>query len=53
MTDVYWIRLLCNTFDDERMAILDSLPESDAVQLIYVKMIVIAKSGVDWTPIPI
>ncbi len=42
MNEIFWIKLLCNTFDDERMAILDQMPECDAIQLMYIKILVLA-----------
>lgn len=41
-TEVFWIRLFCSEFDDARWLAIEQLPDADAVQLIYVRMLMLA-----------
>lgn len=41
-TDVFWIRLFCAEFDDPRWLAIEQMPDADAVQIIYVRMLMLA-----------
>jgi len=42
MTDISWIKLSTGIFDDEKIKLIDSLPNADAVLIIWVKLLVLA-----------
>jgi predicted phage replisome organizer len=42
MAEVKWIKITTNIFDDEKMKLIDSLPERDAVIVIWFKLLVTA-----------
>ena len=39
MPDINWIKLSVNTFDDEKLLIIDSMPDADAVEVMWFKLI--------------
>jgi predicted phage replisome organizer len=41
-TEIFWIRLFCSEFDDPRWLAVEQMPDSDAVQIIYVRMLMLA-----------
>lgn len=41
-TDVFWIRLFCAEFNDPRWLAIEQMPDPDAVQIIYVRMLMLA-----------
>lgn len=41
-TDVFWVRLFCAEFDDPRWLAIEQLPDADAVQIIYIRMLMLA-----------
>lgn len=42
MNEVFWIRMFCSEFDDPRWLAIEQLPDADAVQIIYVRMLMLA-----------
>ena len=42
MADVRWVKLATATFDDEKIRLIDSMPEADAILIIWVKLIAMA-----------
>lgn len=47
-TDVFWIRVHLAIFDDSRWAVIEQMPESDAIQIIYIRLLMLAgKSNAD------
>ena len=42
MADVKWIKIVTDIFDDEKMLLIDSLPENDAVIVIWFKLLCLA-----------
>lgn len=40
--EVFWIRLFCAEFDDPRWLAIEQMPDADAVQIIYVRMLTLA-----------
>ena len=40
MSDVKWIKLTTNMFDDEKIRLIESMPDADAVLVIWVKLLV-------------
>lgn len=47
-TDVFWIRVHLALFDDSRWAVIEQMPESDAIQIIYIRLLMLAgKSNAD------
>lgn len=41
-SDVKWIKITTDIFDDEKFLLIDSMPESDAIQLMWFKLLVFA-----------
>ncbi|WP_096199491.1 phage replisome organizer N-terminal domain-containing protein [Bacillus sp. FJAT-45350] len=39
MADVKWIKLSTNMFDDEKIRLIESMPESDALLVIWIKLL--------------
>ena len=39
MAEVSWVKLATNIFDDEKILIIDSMPEPDAVEIMWIKLI--------------
>lgn len=42
MTDVKWIKIVTDIFDDEKMLLIDSLPNHDAIIVIWFKLLCLA-----------
>ena len=42
MTDVKWIKIVTDIFDDEKMLLIDSYPERDALIVIWFKLLCLA-----------
>ena len=42
MADVKWIKIVTDVFDDEKMILIDGLPERDAIIVIWFKMLCMA-----------
>ena len=42
MSDVKWIKLTTGMFDDEKIKLISDLPEADAIQLIWIRLLVLA-----------
>ena len=42
MAEVKWIKLTTDIFDDEKMAMIDSLPNADTIIVIWFKLLVLA-----------
>ncbi len=42
MTDVKWIKIVTDIFDDEKMLLIDSLPDHDAIIVIWFKLLCLA-----------
>lgn len=42
MTDVKWIKIVTDIFDDEKMLLIDSYPERDAIIVIWFKLLCLA-----------
>jgi predicted phage replisome organizer len=42
MNEVFWVRMFCAEFDDPRWLAIEQLPDADAVQMIYVRMLMLA-----------
>jgi len=42
MTDIKWIKITTDLFEDEKIKMIDSLPESDAVLVIWLKLLTLA-----------
>jgi len=41
-TEVFWIRLICAEFEDPRWLAIEQMPDADAVQIIYIRMLMLA-----------
>jgi predicted phage replisome organizer len=39
MTEVKWIKLSVNMFEDEKIRLIESLPESDTILIIWIKLL--------------
>lgn len=42
MSDVKWIALAVNMFDDEKIALIEAMPDADAIIVIWLKMLTLA-----------
>jgi len=42
MSDVKWIKVCTNIFDDEKMLLIDTLPKSDTILVIWFKLLCLA-----------
>lgn len=42
MSEVKWIKITTNMFDDEKIDFIESLPESDAILIIWIKLLTLA-----------
>lgn len=42
MAEVKWIKLTVNMFDDEKIQLIQSMPEGDAILLIWIRLILLA-----------
>ena len=42
MVEVRWIKITTDMFDDEKIAIIESMPEADAILVIWVRLLVLA-----------
>lgn len=42
MADVKWIKITTTMFDDEKIDFIESLPESDAILIIWIKLLTLA-----------
>lgn len=42
MADINWIKLRVDTFDDEKIKIIQSMPEGDAILVIWIRIIALA-----------
>jgi predicted phage replisome organizer len=40
MPDIQWIKLTTNMFDDEKIKIIESLPDGDSLLIIWIKLII-------------
>ena len=40
MSDVKWIKITTNMFDDEKIRLIESMPDADAVLVIWIKLLV-------------
>ena len=42
MSDVKWIKIVTDIFDDEKMLLIDGLPDHDAILVIWLKLLCLA-----------
>jgi predicted phage replisome organizer len=42
MADVKWIKLTVSMFDDEKIKIIESMPDKDAILIIWIKLLILA-----------
>ena len=42
MTEISWIKLKTTMFDDEKVRLIQSMPESDAILLIWIRLLILA-----------
>lgn len=42
MSDVKWIKLTTSIFDDEKIRIIESMPDADAILIIWIKLLTLA-----------
>ena len=42
MADVKWIAVAVNMFDDEKIALIEAMPDADAIIVIWLKMLTLA-----------
>ena len=42
MSDIKWIKINTDIFDNEKFFIIDSMPEADAIELMWFKLLVFA-----------
>ena len=41
MSEIKWIKITTDIFDDEKMCLIDALPDRDAIIVIWIKLILI------------
>ena len=41
-TDVKWIKIVTNIFDDEKILLIESMPEADSIIVIWFKLLCMA-----------
>jgi predicted phage replisome organizer len=42
MSDIKWIKISTNIFDDEKIKLIENLPEGDTILIIWIKLLVLA-----------
>ena len=42
MSGVHWIKIRTDMFDDEKIRIIEQLPEADSILVIWVKLLALA-----------
>jgi len=42
MSDVQWIKITTNIFDDEKIKLIESMPEKDTIFVIWIKLLILA-----------
>jgi len=42
MTDIKWIKITTNIFDDEKIKCIEKMPEGDTILIIWIKLLVLA-----------
>ena len=42
MSEIKWIKITTDIFDDEKMCLIDALPDRDAIIVIWIKLIILA-----------
>ena len=42
MAEISWIKLKTTMFDDEKIRLIQSVPESDAILVIWIRLLVLA-----------
>ena len=42
MSEIKWIKITTDIFDDEKMCLIDALPDRDAIIVIWIKLITLA-----------
>ena len=42
MSDVKWIKICTDIFDDEKIILLETLPDSDSIIIIWFKLLCLA-----------
>ncbi|SYW13689.1 phage replisome organizer N-terminal domain-containing protein [Oenococcus oeni] len=42
MADIHWIKLKTTMFDDEKIRLIQSVPESDSILIIWIRLLVLA-----------
>ena len=42
MSDIYWIKITTNIFDDEKIRLIETLPDSDMILIIWLKLLTLA-----------
>jgi len=40
MSDIKWIKITVNMFDDEKIKLIESMPESDTILVIWIKLLI-------------
>ncbi|MCF6161964.1 phage replisome organizer N-terminal domain-containing protein [Furfurilactobacillus milii] len=42
MSDIHWIKLKTSMFDDEKIRLIEAMPEADSILIIWVRLLVLA-----------
>lgn len=42
MSEIKWIKITTDVFDDEKICLIDALPDHDAILVIWFKILVLA-----------
>ena len=51
--DVKWIKIVTDIFDDDKMKLIDAMPEADTIIVIWFKLLAQAGSQQQWCSISI
>ena len=50
MSEVKWIKLLTGFFDDEKIKLIESMPETDMILIIWIKLLMLASRYGNYIP---
>ena len=42
MAEITWVKLTINMFDDEKIRLIEAMPEADAIIIIWVRLLTLA-----------
>ncbi len=48
MAEVKWIKLSTSMFEDEKIRLIESMPEADTLLIIWIRLLAQAKNKCEW-----